>query len=200
MSDLFSVQLRELTAETTEWREPPWILEFRLLHNRPGKIEEARFRHIQEVPIVWSKNKTPESWIMREDVEMDFLIEVKLRRRNTGAGLKILEVITDMISQKWAGESPWRWYTIRDMLEAGERLAGVREKLRKKHPPDLCGFMHIPADLSGRTELTLPLITLEKWANDMPDMHREHEKYQEFIKKKGDQAGEIKFTARRYAE
>ncbi len=197
MADLFNVQLRELTAETTEWREPPWILEFRLLHNRPGKQEETRFRHIQEVPKVWSKDKTPESWLMREDVEMDFLIEVKLRRRNTGAGLKILGVITDMISQKWAGESPWRWYTLRDMLGAAERLAGVREKLRKKHPPDLCGFMHYPADLTGKTEMVLPLLTLERWVNDMPDMHRKHEQYNEYIKEKGEQAGKLKFITRR---
>lgn len=198
--DLFETRLKKLEAKTTAWREPPWILEFRLLHPRSGIQEEAYFRNIDSVPKQWPKSKTPKNWLSREKVEMDFLLEVKLRRRNTGAATKIAQVVTDMISQKWAGESPWRWYTVRDMLDAAQRLSGVKEKLRKKHPPDLVGFMRIKEEFEGDTEITVPLVTLEDWYNDKPDMHRRHEEHKEIIRQAGEQAGYLKLQTTRRPE
>jgi len=195
---MLEAQLLSLDADTTRTRQPPWVLEVGLLFPRPGIDERVRFREINEIPKEWDKGEiTPDNFIFRERVDRKIILIAKLRREKSGFAIKLSDTFKSLVGQFYSGQSPLQWYTIRDLLNAGERIAGVRERIRAPRPPDMQGHIVIEAEEFERQQ-EIELKTLEPWENPDPKFGDARDRdYQEILVEEGDVAGKLNLKIKR---
>ena len=183
------IWLENLEIETTRWRQPPWLLEVTLIWPRPGIDERVQFREVTDTPPV--QFEPPSDLLFRENVERTCRIRAVIRRKKSGVLESIRSVVTNALGRFLRHNSQLlAWYDYKDLLEAGQKITGIREQIRAEHPPDATGHAEISPDYEGT--LKIELNAYEDWRSGAPEPRNPNlQEIEKIAVEQGEKAGAL---------